>query len=47
MVSSTIYDPADGDPYTGVPPGTSFDDLPSDWTCRDCGAPKSDFEPLD
>jgi len=33
-----IYDPAIGDPSTGIEPGTSFDDLPEDWVCPDCWA---------
>ncbi|HET8946757.1 MAG TPA: rubredoxin, partial [Candidatus Polarisedimenticolia bacterium] len=37
-----IYDPAEGDPDGGVPPGTSFDDIPSDWFCPVCGARKVD-----
>src|SRR3954464_1935269 len=40
-----IYDPDEGDPDGGVPPGTSFDDIPDDWFCPVCGARKSDFEP--
>lgn len=39
------YDPAVGDPEHGIPPGTAFADLPSDWTCPVCGADKSQFEP--
>ncbi|AKF86010.1 rubredoxin [Myxococcus sp. MISCRS1] len=42
-----IYDPALGDPDTGIPPGTAFEDLPDDWMCPDCMSPKSSFEPLD
>ena len=41
-----IYDPAAGDPEAGVPAGTSFDDLPDDWICPECGADKSMFEAL-
>ena len=41
-----IYDPAIGDPDNGVEPGTSFEDLPDDWVCPDCGAGKSEFEPV-
>jgi rubredoxin len=41
------YDPAQGDPDTGIPPGTPFEQLPEDWMCPDCGASKADFEPLD
>lgn len=42
-----IYDPAEGDPGTGIAPGTAFEDLPDDWMCPECGAMKSDFEPID
>jgi rubredoxin len=42
-----IYDPAQGDPDNGVEPGTAFENLPEDWVCPDCGAPKSEFEPLE
>lgn len=37
------YDPAEGDPDSGIPPGTAFEDLPDDWTCPICGAEKEDF----
>lgn len=37
------YDPKEGDPDNGIPPGTSFEDLPSDWVCPTCGAEKEDF----
>jgi rubredoxin len=39
-----VYDPALGDPGNGIAPGTSFEDLPDDWVCPLCGAPKSEFE---
>lgn len=39
------YDPAEGDPDNGVAPGTAWEDVPSDWLCPVCGAPKSEFEP--
>jgi flavin reductase (DIM6/NTAB) family NADH-FMN oxidoreductase RutF/rubredoxin len=38
-----IYDPKEGDPDNGVEPGTAFGDIPDDWVCPVCGAPKSDF----
>jgi rubredoxin len=41
-----IYDPALGDPDGGIAPGTPFEDLPDDWICPDCGAPKSKFEEM-
>ena len=39
-----VYDPAEGDPDSGIEPGTAFEDLPDDWTCPICGAEKSEFE---
>ena len=40
-----VYDPAEGDPDSGIEAGTNFDDLPPDWVCPVCGASKTDFEP--
>jgi rubredoxin len=42
-----IYDPDEGDPDGGVPPGTAFEEIPDDWFCPVCGARKSDFEPYE
>jgi rubredoxin len=42
-----IYDPAVGDPLSGIEPGTSFEDLPDDWVCPDCGLGKEEFEIID
>ncbi|MDR2883493.1 MAG: rubredoxin [Deferribacteraceae bacterium] len=39
-----VYDPAKGDSGAGIAAGTAFNDLPADWLCPDCGAPKSSFE---
>ena len=41
-----IYDPVDGDPDGGIPPGTPFAEIPRTWTCPVCGARKRDFIPL-
>jgi rubrerythrin len=40
---SVIYDPAIGDPDSGIAPGTPFEDIPDDWHCPICGARKSAF----
>lgn len=40
-----IYDEGEGDPDSGLPPGTRFADIPEDWACPICGVTKSDFEP--
>ena len=42
-----IYDPEEGDPDGGIPPGTAFEDIPDDWYCPVCGARKADFEPYE
>ena len=39
-VCGWIYDPAAGDPKHGIVPGTPFEELPADWHCPRCGAPK-------
>jgi rubredoxin len=44
LVCGYVYDPAEGDSDTGIPPGTSFEALPNDWICPDCGAGKDMFE---
>ncbi len=41
-----IYDPEKGDPDSGVAPGTAFENLPDDWVCPQCGAPKDAFEEM-
>ena len=40
-----IYDEGEGDPDSGLPPGTRFADIPDDWACPICGVTKTDFEP--
>jgi len=44
QVCGYLYDPAEGDPDTGISAGTRFEDLPSDWVCPLCGASKDMFE---
>ena len=39
-----VYDPALGEPDTGIAPGTAFEDLPDDWVCPECGVDKDLFE---
>ena len=43
-VCGYVYDPAQGDPDSGVAAGTSFEDLPGDWVCPICDADKDQFE---
>ncbi len=43
-VCGYVYDPAEGDPDSGIKPGTPFAELPEDWVCPVCGVDKSQFE---
>lgn len=38
-----VYDPAEGDGFRQVLPGTAFTDLPEDWSCPHCGTPAAQF----
>ena len=37
------YDPAVGDEYWQIPPGTPFSQLPPHWTCPNCDGGKDGF----
>lgn len=39
----TPYDPAIGDDFRQIDPGTAFVDLPEDWTCPNCSSPREQF----
>jgi rubredoxin len=43
-VCGHVYDEAEGDPDTGVMPGTLWEDIPDDWRCPECGAEKSAYD---
>jgi flavin reductase (DIM6/NTAB) family NADH-FMN oxidoreductase RutF/rubredoxin len=43
-VCGYVYDPANGDPDSGIAAGTAFEDLSDDWVCPICGAGKDAFE---
>jgi rubredoxin len=47
VVCGYVYDPAEGDPDSGVAPGTDFEALPEDWACPDCGVGKDQFQPVE
>lgn len=40
-----IYEQAAGAADHGIPPGTAFAAIPSDWRCPDCGTEKTTFRP--
>ncbi|HCL58126.1 MAG TPA: rubredoxin [Spirochaetia bacterium] len=41
-----VYDPAKGDPDSGIAPGTPFEQIPDNWLCPVCGVGKSEFSPV-
>ena len=43
-VCGYVYDPAVGDPDSGIKAGTAFEDIPDDWVCPVCGVGKDSFE---
>ncbi|WP_309703654.1 MULTISPECIES: rubredoxin [unclassified Sphingomonas] len=43
LICGWIYDQRLGDPESGIAPGTSWDDIPDDWRCPECGVNKTDF----
>ena len=44
-VCGYVYDPAAGDPDSGIAPGTKFEDIPDSWVCPVCGVGKDSFVP--
>ena len=45
-VCGYIYNPDLGDPEHGIEKGTSWENLPDDWVCPICFAPKDRFEKI-
>jgi rubredoxin len=46
LVCGYIYNLSIGDPDNGIAAGTSFEDLPADWVCPECGVGKDQFEKI-
>ena len=44
VICGWVYDEAVGAPEEGIPAGTSWEDVPPNWSCPECGARKEDFE---
>jgi rubredoxin len=42
-VCGFTYRGDEGMPEENIPPGTSWDEIPDDWVCPDCGTSKADF----
>ena len=43
-VCGYTYDPEKGDPDSGIPPGTPFEELPDECVCSVCGTSQDQFE---
>ncbi|MFZ0283299.1 MAG: rubredoxin [Bacteroidales bacterium] len=46
-VCGHVYMPDEGEPSLGIPPGTPFSELPDDFLCPICGAPKEEYHPFE
>jgi rubredoxin/flavin reductase (DIM6/NTAB) family NADH-FMN oxidoreductase RutF len=46
-VCGYVYDPTNGDPDSGIKPGTPFEAIPDDWVCPVCGVGKDEFERIE
>ena len=44
LICGFTYNPEEGDPSMGIPPGTAFEDLPEDYRCPICNAAKEYFK---
>jgi len=44
LICGFVYNEEDGEPESGIAPGTRLDDVPLSWRCPDCGAGKEDFQ---
>ena len=44
VICGYTYNPEEGDPSMGIPPGTPFEDLPEDYRCPICNASKEYFK---
>jgi rubredoxin len=47
VICGFVYEEEKGRPEDGIPPGTSWEYVPENWKCPDCGASKSDFEMIE
>lgn len=47
MMCGYVYDEAKGDPDNGIPAGTKWEDLPSNYACPVCASPKGQFKKIE
>jgi rubredoxin-NAD+ reductase len=46
-VCGWIYDEEKGDLAEGISPGTTWENIPEDWVCPECGVTKDEFEMIE
>ena len=46
-VCGYVYDPEQGDPDSGIAPGTPFESLPDNWSCPLYGIGKDSFSVME
>jgi rubredoxin len=46
-VCGFVYEEEKGLPDEGISPGTSWDDIPDNWQCPECGVTKAEFEMIE
>ena len=47
LICGWIYDEESGLPEEGIAAGTTWEDVPPNWVCPECGARKEDFEMME
>jgi rubredoxin len=47
VICGFVYEEEKGYPQDGIAPGTTWDDVPENWKCPECGATKADFEMIE
>ncbi len=47
VICGFVYHEEQGLPSEGIAPGTTWEDVPENWRCPDCGAGKDEFEMME
>lgn len=43
-ICGLVYEEEKGWPEDGIMAGTSWEDVPADWSCPECGVTKAEFD---
>jgi rubredoxin len=47
IICGHVYDPREGDPDSGIKPGTPFENIPDGWVCPVCKVGKEYYVEMD